>query len=1084
MAIGVFYAALAAVAGNPMPEGEGPPAGEHLIEFSTDESTWMDVDVSPSGSSILFTVLGDIYIVPIAGGTATLLRGGRMWDHMPRFSPDGQFIAFVSRYDGSHKFGSNGLWIMDADGANARRMSTDSVVSPVWSADGTHIFASVNSFRIRSYSVADGSATDVGITPADPFENRVSDFHISGSQDVVYYSAGMSLSGHAQRVRRMSLANQSIVDVTAGDAPSFSPRLSPNGKLLAYATRRGDSTRLLVRNLETGTDREVHSDVTRDSSDSFFNGSQTALPMYAFTPDSKNILIAIGGRIVRIDVESAVAVNVPFLAKVRHTLNAKPVHSINIDETETQVRHLRWTSFSFDGNKAVFSASGKIWLSDLADQKVLDTRRVTNSKNQLEYAPAISPDGKRIAYVEWTDAELGRLVTVLIDGTSKQVHDEGSFISNPSWSQDSKKIAYLKRGLTDSKGAFGPDELKLYWVAADGGNASFLANVAVPSYDTSARFSPPLTFDEDGSRIYFDERRSTMSGGGIELFSVNLDGTNRRSHLVVDDPVDHVIPSPNGNKVAILGRTAIWILDRNLGQPQLNQISSPSIDATGAGLRRISTSPAAYLSWQDNETLRWSNANRLFEWNDQEALLKRLGDIEIAFAKEEIQRPIAFINARQITMSGSEIIESGSLLVSQSRINAVGLANNTKVPPDSLVIDSSGRTIIPGLIDTHYHIHHAGREVFRQLKPEYLASLAYGVTTGLDVSAPTLDVLAQAEMIRAGVLVGPRIYSTGLPILGNPNPRNLAAFVPIETPADAYQIVKSQSELGATAIKSYTQPDSDQRRWLVDAARENNIPIVTHGNIDLISYIATVVEGHNAYEHFYIDKEFRKDVHLFVARSGTHTTPTLGTIIGHSYSLQQESVFPDVKLRRFTSAARLARFIYLKEFSGRDASIGVSDGLRARLKNLLRIVRAGGKVDVGSHGDLPGFGTHWEMWLFAIGGFSQKEMLRAATLTGAEKLGLQNEIGSLEEGKLADFLVLRCNPLENIRCTADIEYVVKNGFVWHADSMTQMWPEYKPLPKPWWHSDDDWEELKPELPEPWEGVPIADGVELEQTTIH
>ena len=102
------------------------------------------------------------------------------------------------------------------------------------------------------------------------------------------------------------------------------------------------------------------------------------------------------------------------------------------------------------------------------------------------------------------------------------------------------------------------------------------------------------------------------------------------------------------------------------------------------------------------------------------------------------------------------------------------------------------------------------------------------------------------------------------------------------------------------------------------------------------------------------------------------------------------------------------------------------------------------------------------------------ELLRAATHVGSQKLGLQDELGTLETGKLADFLVLRCSPLENIRCTADIEYVVKNGFVWHADSMTQMWPEYKPLPKPWWHSDKDWDELKPELPEPWEGVPISE----------
>ena len=153
-------------------------------------------------------------------------------------------------------------------------------------------------------------------------------------------------------------------------------------------------------------------------------------------------------------------------------------------------------------------------------------------------------------------------------------------------------------------------------------------------------------------------------------------------------------------------------------------------------------------------------------------------------------------------------------------------------------------------------------------------------------------------------------------------------------------------------------------------------------------------------------------------------------------------------------------------------------------KDIASLRQAGSKISVGSHGYVQGLGFHWEMRLLAMGGMPEQEILRAATIVGAQKLGLDDELGSIEPGKLADFLVLRCNPLENIRCTANIEYVVKNGFVWHADSMTQMWPEYKPLPKPWWHSDEDWEELKPELPEPWEGVPIAEGVVLEQVTVH
>ena len=121
------------------------------IEFTTDEGTWLSLDVSPDGKTIVFELLGDIYTLPIEGGTAKLVDGGMAFDSQPKFSPDGKWIAFISDREGSEN-----IWVMHADGSGVKQVSKDpnnEFASPSWSPDGNYIFVSKAGFGITTFEI-------------------------------------------------------------------------------------------------------------------------------------------------------------------------------------------------------------------------------------------------------------------------------------------------------------------------------------------------------------------------------------------------------------------------------------------------------------------------------------------------------------------------------------------------------------------------------------------------------------------------------------------------------------------------------------------------------------------------------------------------------------------------------------------------------------------------------------------------------------------------------------------------------------------------------------------------------------------
>lgn len=398
--------------------------------------------------------------------------------------------------------------------------------------------------------------------------------------------------------------------------------------------------------------------------------------------------------------------------------------------------------------------------------------------------------------------------------------------------------------------------------------------------------------------------------------------------------------------------------------------------------------------------------------------------------------------ARLITMNGEEVVEDGEIVVRGNRIAAIGPHGSTAVPDGATIVDVQGKTILPGFVDTHAHMYAVAWGLHRTEPWQYYANLAYGVTSTRDPQTGTFDVLDYSDRVETGDILGPRIFSTGRAVFGNEDVRSLE---------DARNVLRRYSDFFKTeTVKLYAVGDRRHRQWYAQAAEELKLSPTNEGDADMMLNLTHMLDGHAGEEHNLPSYPLYKDVVELMVQSGIAYTPALIVTYGgpnlQEYFTSRFDMYEEPVLRRFWPREYLEARASSSQWR-RDSLYAFPMFAREAAK----VASAGGRVAIGSHGQLQGIGYHFEMWGLAMGGMTPHSILRSATIVGASAIGHSTDLGSLEVGKLADLLILDRDPLEDIRNTNSISSVMKNGRLYEAATLNEVWPRPRELStSQWW----------------------------------
>jgi Tol biopolymer transport system component len=735
------------------------------VRIDTDEGTWMNVNVSPDGRTIAFDMLGDIYTVPITGGTPRRIAEGLTFEHQPRFSPDGRRIAFTS-----DRGGGDNIWIMNVDGSDKRQVTKEEfrlLNQPTWSPDGRFIAAkkhfttgrSLGTGEVWLYHVGGGAGVPLVKRASETLQKELGEPIYAPEGNAIYYVRNTSpgpIFEYAQNSRqgifdieRYDLDTGEVTTAVSGAGGAVRPTPSPDGKKIAFVRRDNNVTSLYVKDFSTGVERKVHAPLDRDVQETW--AVTGVYPNIAWTPDNRSLVFWARGKLNRVNADGSGHAVIPFRVNDTRVIADATHPPVEVAPDTVTTRMPRWASVSPDGRSVVFETLGKLYIKPVAGGEA--RRLVSNSGDAMEAWPSWSRDGRQIVFVSWTDAGLGTIRTVAArGGAARDVMRTSGHYGSPRFSPDGRTIAFEQREggyLTAARGGGQPG---IQLVGADGTNQRRL-----PVDGNSPQWGA------GNDRLFFIGSKD----GKARLVSTDLSGGNERVHATGDLVNDYSV-SPDGRFAAFRQNYQAFVTPLMPG----TQDVAVAPDSTALPVVRVSDDGADFINWSANgRRIHWSLGPTLFS-----AEVERLfptapagedapkftppttgTSLAMTVPADRPSGDVLLTGARIVTMAGADggVIEQGDILIRGDRIAAVGPTGTLDAPARAKRIDMAGKTIVPGFIDGHAHGPQGENDLVPQQNWAAIANLALGTTTVHDPSASAREIFPAAEMQRAGIILGP-----------------------------------------------------------------------------------------------------------------------------------------------------------------------------------------------------------------------------------------------------------------------------------------------------------------------------------------
>ncbi|HNP62712.1 MAG TPA: amidohydrolase family protein [Woeseiaceae bacterium] len=1016
------------------------PGESREVTIDTRTGTWMSVDVSPDGQTIVFDLLGDIYSIPVSGGEAKAINSGFAWSMQPRFSPDGSEIAFTSDAGG----GDN-IWIMNADGSNTRQLTKEDfrlLNNPYWSPDGEYVAAKKHFTTTRSAGTGEiwiyhrngGAGVPVVERPNEDHQKALGEPAFSPDGRYIYYSLDQTpggtfeyaqdSNGQVMAIRRFDLEKGLSEGFVSAAGGAVRPTPSPDGRYLAFVRRIRGQSALFLKDLTSGAEFPVYENLDQDLQEVW--GTHGAYPPMDWMPDSKSIVFWAGGGIRRVDITNKAVSDIDFHVNDTRTVYDPPRPKVDVAPDSFNTTMLRNAEVSPDGTKVVFESVGRLYVKNLPDGA---PRRLTrDADDHFEYDPSWSRDGRNIVFITWDDEELANVHRVRASGgSSTRLTRVPGHYHAPRFSPDGKSVVYFANSGGYLTSADWSMQTGVFLVADSGGVSRLITdNGSNPHFGSS------------NERLFV-----TRNGeGGRQLVSIDLNGEKPRTHAVGEHLVQYEV-APDERHFAFRQNYNIYVLPLPPGGKPL----SVSTSVSSVKMTRASGDGGNYPHWSgDGKTLSWTLGATLYDASVDElfAVANDEGEggykapvdgvsLSMTLNADVPSSVVALVGARVVTMKGDDggVIENGVIVVDGNRISAVGAAGDVTIPADAIEVDVAGKTIVPGFIDAHAHGSSGVGMIPEQNWMTY-ATLAFGVTTIHDPSNDATEIFAAAEMQRTGTILAPRIFSTGDIVYG----ARSTYFADINSLDDARNHVRRLKAQGAGSIKNYNQPRREQRQQVTTAAREEGMLVVSEGASQFHMDLSMVADGNSTIEHNLPQSMLYDDVLQFWSQTKVAYTPTLGVtyggLSGEDYWYQKSDVWKHPILSKFVPPHILQPRTVRRVMAPDEDYYHAVNAATAKL-----LADRGVLVSIGAHGQREGLASHWEVWSFVQGGMSPIEALQAATIVPAKALGYSADLGSLEAGKLADLIVLDANVLEDIYQSDKVNMVMLNGRLYDSATMNE-----------------------------------------------